>query len=126
MDTRVVLIVEDEAPLRELYTNLLEEHGISVITAETGQAGVTLALEQHPDVIVMDVMLPDISGHEAVAQIRRDNWGKTAKIIYLTNRSDAESVTEAVAHKSDEYIIKAHTDNQEFLNKVRSSMVADL
>tara|TARA_B100001989_G_C24392561_1_gene390016 strand:- start:254 stop:628 length:375 start_codon:yes stop_codon:yes gene_type:complete len=124
MTDRKILIVEDEEALREMYATVIEGAGIETITATSGQEGVALALEHKPDVILMDVMLPDISGHEAVQKLRLDNWGKTATVIFLTNRDDAESVFKAVEEGGDEYIIKAHTTNKELLNKVRSSMMS--
>lgn len=124
MKQRKVLIIEDDEFLRELYSKILTGADIGALEASTGKEGVTLALKHHPDVILADVMLPDISGHDAVQQIRLDTWGKNAKVIFLTNRTDAESITKAVKEGSDEYIIKAHTDNKELLNKVRSAMLA--
>lgn len=123
MEDRNVVIIEDDEALRELYSRILGDAGITVHAAATGNAGVALALEKHPDVILVDVMLPDISGHEAVKKIRLDDWGKKATVIYLTNRTDAESVFTAVEQGSDEYIIKAHVTNQELLNKIRSAMM---
>jgi DNA-binding response OmpR family regulator len=65
-----------------------------------------------------------MDGHEAVAKIRRDAWGKTAKIIFLTNMSDAENVVHAVAQGSDEYIIKANATVKEVVNQTRMAMRA--
>ncbi|MCA9363348.1 response regulator [Candidatus Kaiserbacteria bacterium] len=124
MTDRKVLIVEDDNALRDIYQTVISGAGIETITASTGEEGVNLATKHHPDVIMMDVMLPDISGHEAVKKIRLDAWGKKAKIIFLTNRDDAESIFQAVEEGSEEYIIKSHTSNQELLNKVRASMVS--
>lgn len=124
MTDRQVLIVEDDEALRELYSQVISSADIKVLSAGTAKEGINLALENHPDVILMDVMLPDTSGHEAVKKIRLDDWGKKATVIFLTNRSDAESIFKAVEEGSDEYIIKSHTSNKELLNKVRSSMLA--
>lgn len=123
MNQRKVLIIEDDESLLELYSRILTDANIKTLQASTGQEGVSLALKHHPDVILADVMLPDISGHKAIQQIRLDNWGKNATVIFLTNRTDAESVTQAVKENSDEYIIKAHAENKEILNKVQSAMI---
>lgn len=123
MEQRQVVIVEDDPVLQELYGEVISDAGITVHTAGTGAEGVELALSHHPDVILMDVMLPDISGHEAVQKLRLDSWGKDAKVIFLTNRTDAESVVKAVEEGSDEYIVKAHISPKELLNKVRSAML---
>jgi DNA-binding response OmpR family regulator len=124
MSDRKVLIVEDDRDLRQLYSTILKDAGIDTLLARTGAEGVDLALKEHPDVILMDVMLPDFSGHVAVEKIRLDSWGKDATVIFLTNRDDAESIFKAVKQGSDEYIIKAHTTNKELLNKVRSAMLS--
>ncbi|MCA9361734.1 response regulator [Candidatus Kaiserbacteria bacterium] len=124
MEQRQVVIIEDDEVLRELYTKIISDAGVTVHAAATGGEGVTLTLKHHPDVVLVDVMLPDISGHDAVKQIRLDTWGRDATIIYLTNRTDAASVFTAVEQGSDEYIIKAHTTPKELLNKVRSAMLA--
>jgi len=123
MESRKILIVEDDEPLRNLYSVLMNEAGMQTILAKNGAEAITKALDNKPDIILMDVMLPDITGHEAVEKIRLDGWGKNAKIIFLTNRTDAESVYKAVEQGGDEYIIKAHTSNKELLNMVRSSLV---
>jgi DNA-binding response OmpR family regulator len=123
MNQRQVLIIEDDPILQGLYATVISEADIVVHTASSGTDGVNLALKHHPDVILVDVMLPDISGHKAVEKIRLDDWGKKAKVIFLTNRTDAESIATAVAEGSDEYLVKAHISNKELLNKVRSAMM---
>ncbi len=114
-----VLIVEDDESIRELYYDALTSGGMEALKAATGTDGVRLALENKPKVILMDIMMPDISGHEAVKKIRQDDWGKNAKIIFLTNRTDAESVVNAVEEGSEDYIIKAHTEIKDLVNRVR-------
>ena len=115
-----VLIVEDDESIRTLYSEALSLAGLVVDTAATGTEDVTLALEQHPDVILMDITLPDISGHKAVEKIRLDKWGRTAKVIFLTNHSDPKNIAEAVAGGSEEYIIKVHATPKEVVNTVRT------
>ena len=123
MEKRKVLIIEDDLALQGLYEKILSDADIDTLAASTGEEGVNLALKHHPDVILVDVMLPDFSGHDVVKKIRNDSWGKDATVIFLTNRSDAESISTAIGQGSDEYLIKAHVSNQELLNKVRSSMM---
>lgn len=118
-----MLIIEDDVDLLDLYSKVMRDAGITVHQAKNGTEGISLALQHKPDVILADVMLPDLSGHEVVKKIRLDSWGRNATVIYLTNRSDAESVVTAIEQGSDEYIIKAHITPKELLNKVRSAMV---
>lgn len=124
MSKTTVLIVEDDSNIRELYRDAFELAGIDVLTAENGKVGMELALKHHPNAILMDIMMPEMNGHEAVSAIRKDSWGKDAVIVYLTNMSDAENVVHAVELGTDEYIIKAHTDVKEVVNMVRMAMRA--
>lgn len=123
MEKRQALIIEDDTDLQDLYAKILSDANINTLVASTGETGVDLAVKHHPDVILVDVMLPDISGHEAVKKIRNDVWGKKATVIFLTNRSDAESIFAAVGEGSEEYLIKAHISNQELVNKIQSAIM---
>ncbi len=117
-----MLLVEDDESIRELYQSALTAAGINTLTAPDGSQGVALALLHKPVVILMDITLPVMDGHEAVRKIREDDWGKTAKIIYLTNHSEPEHVVNAFAEKPEEYIIKANADIKEVVNAVRTAM----
>lgn len=119
MSDYTILTVEDDSDLRDAIAVALREAGFSVLTAATGTEGVRLALTEHPAVILMDIMLPELNGHEAVKKIRDDVWGQHAKIIFLTSQTEAENVVYAVESGSDAYIIKPHTTLAEIVQKVR-------
>jgi CheY-like chemotaxis protein len=122
MINTTVLIADDDESIREMYSAAFSAAGINVITAADGNQCVELALKHHPDAILVDIIMPNLNGHEAVSKIRMDDWGKTAKIVFLTNMSDAENVVQAVEERSEEYIIKANTSPKEVINQVRQAM----
>jgi two-component system alkaline phosphatase synthesis response regulator PhoP len=124
MTKTVVLIVEDDENILDLYATAFTQVGIEVLKAKNGVEGVELALEHHPDAILMDIMMPVMEGHKAVEKIRLDPWGRKAKVIFLTNMSDAENVYLAVEQGSEEYIIKSNTPVKEVVNQVRMAMRA--
>lgn len=124
MKAATVLIVEDDKEIRDLYSEAFKIAGITVITATNGEEGVALALEHHPDAILMDIMMPVMGGHEAMNKIRKDSWGKRAKVVCLTNMDDAENIVHAVEQGSEEYIIKANMTPKEVVNQVRMAMRA--
>lgn len=124
MTKTLVLIVEDDESILELYARAFTLAGIKVIKAKNGLEGVEKALKCHPDAILMDIRMPVMHGHKAVEKIRLDPWGKDAKIVFLTNMSDAENVFLAVEQGSEEYIIKANTPVKEVVNRVRMAMRA--
>lgn len=124
MNVTTVLIVEDDVNIRDLYSEAFKIAGIAVLTATNGSEGVTAALEHHPDAILMDIMMPVMGGHEAMSKIRKDTWGKNARVVYLTNMDDAENIVHAVEQRSNEYIIKANMTPKEVVNQVRMAMRA--
>lgn len=117
-----VLIIEDDDNIRDMYGYALESAGMTVLKAKDGERGVELALQHHPSVILVDIMMPGINGHETVARIRKDPWGKDAHVIFLTNMTDAENVVQAVSQKPEEYIIKSQCEVKDLVNMVRTAM----
>ncbi len=124
MSQTKILIVEDDDSIRELYATAFTQAGISVLQAKDGHEGISMALLHHPQAILMDIVMPGMTGQEAVEKIRLDPWGRKAKVIFLTNMSDAENVFLAVLQGSEEYIVKANTPVKEVVNQVRMAMRA--
>lgn len=122
MSTTTVLIVEDDADLRSAVKTALEAESFEVIEATDGVEGYQAALAHHPDVILLDILMPNMNGHEALAKIRDDNWGKDARVIFLTSFSDAENVVHAVERGSDVYIVKNNTTLEEIVQKVKQTI----
>ncbi|MFW6210190.1 MAG: response regulator [Patescibacteria group bacterium] len=91
-----VLIIEDSPYLAESLADMLAIRGISSTIAPNGREGVTLALTQHPDLILLDIRLPDIDGYEVYRQLRADAWGKTAKIIILTASESTDTISKNI------------------------------
>lgn len=121
-DELTVLVIEDDKNIRDMYDDAFSHAGLTVFKAENGEKGISLALEYHPKVILVDIMMPGMNGHQVVNAIRKDAWGKGAHVIYLTNMSDAENVVQAVAQKPEEYIIKSNASIKEVINIVRTAM----
>jgi DNA-binding response OmpR family regulator len=122
MKSPVVLLVEDDETIRGLYKDALEFSGLKVIIAKNGEDGVTVALKNHPDLIVVDLLMPEMNGHEMMEKIRLDPWGKKAKVVFLTNLTDPKDVFHAVELKPEEYIVKSNADIKEAVNKIRTAI----
>jgi len=122
MDKRHILLVEDDQALSTLYKTALEMSGLVVTAAYDGEEGITLALNTRPDLIVADLLMPKMDGITMINKIREDAWGRNAKVIFLTNLTDPESVFHSFQLKPEEYIVKVHTEINEVVNKIRSAL----
>jgi two-component system KDP operon response regulator KdpE len=100
--TRVLVIDDDRQLLRALRINL-SVRGYEVVTAATGSGGLRAAADQHPDVLILDLGLPDISGIEVLTGLR--GW-MTAPVIVLSARTDSADKVEALDAGADDYMTK--------------------
>src|SRR5258708_21945658 len=90
-----LLMVEDESVLRGLLAKKLRKEGYVVTEADNGQNGLEAALKGHPDLILLDIIMPRMNGVVLLKELRGDEWGQTANVMLLTNLSDAEGIEEA-------------------------------
>jgi two-component system phosphate regulon response regulator PhoB len=101
-----VLVVEDEADLREVLRYALSDGGHEVQVTETGASGLTRAFETLPDVVLLDLMLPDISGLDVCRMLRRDTRTKHARIIMVSARGEEADRVAGFELGADDYVVK--------------------
>ena len=101
-----VLVVEDDPASRELVTALLEQAGCQVMTAATADIGLALAAAERPDLILMDVQLPDLTGYEATRTLKADPATRPIPVVALTARAMSGSEQEARDAGCDGYLTK--------------------
>lgn len=122
-DTKhTILIVDDNKELCDLLTDGLTGEDLGVIQAYDGEAGLAKALAEHPDLILLDVMMPKMDGWEMLERLRADEWGKDAEVVMLTNAGDMESISKAVDRGTFEYLIKTELDIEDVLAKVKEKL----
>jgi DNA-binding response OmpR family regulator len=90
-----IAIIEDDQAIAQMYRMKFEAEGYEVETAANGKLGLELTAAIKPDIVLLDVMMPDMSGDQMLTQMRQTDWGKNIKVVILTNRSEQE-VSEAV------------------------------
>ena len=86
-----IAIVEDDAAISQMYRMKFEAEGFEVETAETGKLGLGLAEQMKPDIILLDLMMPEMNGDEMLKRLRTTDWGKHIKVIILTNMGEQEA-----------------------------------
>jgi len=103
---KTILVVDDEKDLLDLIEYNLKKEGFNVLKAENGEEGIERAKEFHPDLVLMDIMMPKMDGMEAVEKMRKDDELKSIPIIFLTARSDEKTEVEGLNKGGDDYITK--------------------
>jgi DNA-binding response OmpR family regulator len=102
-----ILIVEDEKDIREALALALKEAEFEVFEADNGSTGEEVAFREHPDLIFLDIIMPEEDGIAFLKKLRVDAWGENAKVVLLTNLSSMEKIAEAAEYSVKEYIVKS-------------------
>jgi len=108
----MVLIVEDEPPQAELLSYNLEKEGFRVLIAQDGEEGLLMAQESTPDAIVLDWMLPGLSGIEVCRQLRGSSDTREIPILMLTARGEEEDRVRGIETGADDYVVKPYSPRE--------------
>ena len=101
-----ILVIEDEHDIRELISYNLESEGYNIIKASAGNEGIEKAKKNEPDLILLDIMLPDIDGLEVCRKLKRDATAKDIPIIMLTAKSEDSDIISGLELGAEDYITK--------------------
>jgi DNA-binding response OmpR family regulator len=85
-----VAIIEDDQSISQMYRFKFEAEGYQVETADNGELGFALVEKLKPDIILLDIMMPQMNGDEMLAKLRKTSWGKSTKVVVLTNMGEQE------------------------------------
>jgi len=121
-ESKTILIVEDETSLRHALRDKLTRENFAVLEAKNGEEGLEVALREHPDLILLDIVMPKMDGITMLKKLREYLWGKSAKVIILTNLSDNEKVAEAMRQETFEYLVKSDWKIEDVVAKVRERL----
>lgn len=108
-----IVLVEDDAMLAEIYQTRLELAGYECLVANDGMDGLLLIRHQLPDLALLDLMLPQMSGDDILREMRKNDWGKDIKAIFLTNISESEAPEGLHDLEFERYIVKANLANNQ-------------
>lgn len=102
-----ILIIEDDASLSTILADKFRTEGFDVDVARDGEAGLHKALAAQPAMILLDILMPKKDGATTFVELRKDAWGKTAKVIFLTNLGDQETALKYAEDPNCDYILKS-------------------
>jgi DNA-binding response OmpR family regulator len=113
-----VVLVEDDVMLAEIYQTRLELAGYTCFVANDGGAGLALIKDKQPDLVLLDLMLPVMSGDQILREMRQSDWGKNIKVILLTNISESEAPEGLEQLGFERYIVKANITNNQLVETI--------
>lgn len=115
-----ILMVEDDVAMREIVIHKLMSHGFDVKEAEDGRQGIDMLLKEKPDLVLLDLMLPEVDGFKVLETVRAHQDPKVAgtPIIILSNLWSNKDILRTKALKVQAYMVKAYFTTEEILNKI--------
>jgi DNA-binding response OmpR family regulator len=119
-----ILIVEDEVALMMTLVDNFSKDDWDVYSAENGREGLESALKNHPDIILLDIIMPLMDGMKMLEELRKDSWGKNARVILLTNLSDEEKkrTSAKLNVESFDYWVKCDMSIDEVVAKAKERL----
>ncbi|HVW23186.1 MAG TPA: response regulator [Candidatus Saccharimonadales bacterium] len=119
-----IAIVEDDQAIAQMYRFKFEAEGFKVETADNGRVGLNLAESMKPDIILLDLMMPEMSGAEMLTAMRKTTWGKNIKVIVLTNMGEEEVPPEIRSLGVSAIILKADMTPRQVAELVKKQLSA--
>ena len=117
-----IIIVEDDLAISQMYRIKFEADGYEVKTAANGKLGLKLVEEMKPDIILLDLMMPEMTGSDMLAELRKNLWAKNIKVIVLTNVSQDEALLSLNNQPIDGFIIKAQYTPSQVVEIVKETL----
>lgn len=114
-----ILVVEDESALSSALKDKLTREGFEVTVAKDGQEGLSRALADHPDLILLDIVMPVMDGMTMLYALRKDPWGKNVTVILLTNLFDTEKIAQSLERGVYDYLVKSDWTLEDIVKKVK-------
>jgi len=114
-----ILLVEDDPFLIEIYSTKLKEAGFQVDTAEDGDTALRKVKENLPELMLLDVVLPNFNGWEILRKIKEDKEIKSVKVVILSNLGEKEEIEKGINLGATKYLVKAHYTPSEVITEVK-------
>ena len=122
--TAKIVIVEDDIAISQMYRIKFEVEGMEIETADNGKLGIELIKKTKPDMVLLDLMMPEMNGDEVLAKMRNEPWGKDMPVIILTNLGQQEAPAKLEELNVDDYIVKAEMTPKQVAEIVKERLKA--
>jgi DNA-binding response OmpR family regulator len=122
MEGKKVMIVEDDDFLRSLVVTKLQKENFTVTTNADGSNALEMVKAEKPDMVLLDLMLPAVSGFDILKSIREDADVKDTKVIIFSNLGDEEDITKGNELNATDYLVKSNFTLDELVEKITASL----
>lgn len=117
---KTILIVEDDPVLQKMYTEKFNFEGFKTLNAKDGEEALKVALSEKPDAILLDIMLPKMSGTDFLEKYRNDPKGKNTPVVALTNLTEEDEKQKALKLGVKAYLVKAMQTPEDVVQKIKA------
>lgn len=115
-----IMIVEDDPTLRDIYTTRFSAEGYTVVSAADGEAALSTAVKEKPDLILLDIMMPKISGFDVLDILRATPETKETKIVVMSALSQTSDIEKGKSLGANAYLVKSQVTLSEVVEKVKA------
>jgi len=124
MSKQKVILIEDDEVLSVVMQEELGRVGFDVDVADSGEKGLKLARSKKPALVLLDLMLPDISGFDVLAKLKADQKTKKIPVVILTSMSMDENIRKAIDAGADDYMVKSQHTVTELVEMIQEFLVS--
>jgi two-component system sensor histidine kinase/response regulator len=117
-----IAIIEDDAAISQMYRIKFEAEGYEVNTAENGRIGLELIEKFRPNIVLLDLMMPEMNGEEMLIKLRKTDFGKDLKVIILTNMGEQEAPVIIKSLGISAFIVKADMTPRQVAELVKEQL----
>ena len=117
---QTILIIEDELPFRQIYRDILRLDGYNVLEAEDGQEGLQMVTQHHPDLILLDIVMPKVSGFDVLSKLKETPETSHIPVVVYSILNDKPEIDRALKMGANDFTIKGQTPAKEVLAKVKA------
>lgn len=117
-----IAIIEDDQTISQMYRMKFEAEGFDVEMARDGRQGVAAVKRMRPDIVLLDLQMPEMDGAEALTEIRSHSWGEAIPVIILTNMGEEESPASLKTLNVSSYIVKADLTPSQVVARVKDTL----
>ena len=117
-----ILIIEDESTLNKSVVDFLSAENFQVLSALDGEAGLEMAKKEIPDLILLDIILPEKDGYEVLDELKKDEKTKNIPVILLTNLESQEDIVRAFEKGATTYLVKSDYKLQDVAKKIKTAL----